>query len=352
MNKQEPVFASAIALPAAAESAPEWFMFLPAGRHTISADMGGKPQRSTFVINENTVTALNADLAKRKAEGPAPFFGFDHVDGRASAWPEEFAWRPDGVYARVRWTPDGEQAVTVRAAGQLPAYRYFSPGFLRDPKTNEIIGLAPGEAGSLVNNPAFREIAKVAAKNVPAPAGQPKTQNMKHEEIAQAVVKAGLLTEAEAAGDTAGTLTSERLTALNKADTVRASQAADIQTWRARAEKAETTLTTMRESAATSAVAEAVRAGIIPAKDKDTQEFWHGAILDHGETAVKAMMAGKPVVPKDSGAGSPGAGEGQPSADKESTRYQAVRAKALEIQNTQKLSWGQAFSQAESLIPA
>lgn len=344
------ITAAAVALPAAVKTAPEWLMYMPAGEQQIDAGVDGKPQTLTLTVTAADAATLQTSLEELRASGPAPFFGFDHVDGRASAWPQEFQWRETGIWARVRWTPDGTAGVTVPSPEMLPAYQYFSPGFRYDQKAKRIIGLIPGEAGSLVNNPAFREIAKVAAKNVPAPAGQPKNPDMKHTEIAEAVVKAGLLTEAEAAGDTAGTLTSERLTALNKSDTVRASQAADIQTWRARAEKAETTLTTMRESAAASAVAEAVRAGIIPAKDDKTQEFWRGAIIDHGDTAVKAMTAGKPVVPADSGAGSPGAATTPAQDDAENSYWDSVRAKAHEIRQERNIDWNSAFNEAASII--
>ncbi len=345
------VLANAVPLPAATAEPPEWIMYMPAGRHTISATMGDKPKTATFDITPEVVTALNADLARRKASGPEPFFAFDHAGGRASAWPQEFAWQPDGVYARVKWSPDGAEAVTVKAEGQLPAYRYFSPAFTRDMKTNRITGLDSSEAGSLVNNPAFRSIARVAAQAVPAPAGLNEETNMKHTEIAEAVIKAGLLTPEEAAGDTAGVLASQRLTALQKDSTVKCSQATEIESWKARATQAEADLKAHRESAATAAVTEAVKAGRIPSKDTDTQEFWKGAIIEKGDVAVKALNALPSAIPGASKAHSPGVEETRP-ADADAKRYEAVRAKAREIQSQNNIAWGEAWSQADSLIPA
>lgn len=355
--KTETIHARALALPAAALTAPEWLHYMPAGKQTISAARDGQPATIELTVNAAAAAALQADLVRLiGAGGPPPFFGFDHVDGRASAWPQEFAWRADGIWARLTWTPDGEAAVTVKAAGQLPAYRYFSPSFLINRQTGLITGLCPSEAGSLVNNPAFRALARVTANNLPAPAADnPKNNTMKHEAIAAAAITAGLLTPEEAAGETAGTLTTQRLQALQADASIKASQATELATVTARAVAAETALAAQRETAAESAIQDAVKAGQIAPQDKDTQAFWKASLLSNGDAAVKALATLAKILPARSPAVTPGAAASADGEESDATRARsaAVRAKAIEIQKGEPgLVFSMAYERADRLTPA
>jgi hypothetical protein len=148
-------------------NAPEWIMFAPAGRHNISAKVNGRPSKVTVTVDEAAATALQSDLTARKATpGSQPFFDLHHDAREASAYPEEFEWRDDGIWARVRWTPAGLAATKADpAAGILPSVRYFSPRCAI--ANGRIVGLmdaASGNAaGGLVSDPAFTQIALVAA---------------------------------------------------------------------------------------------------------------------------------------------------------------------------------------------
>jgi phage I-like protein len=71
--------------------------------------------------------------------------------------PRAFRWDPArGVMLKVDWTRSGQRAVLGND------YGYFSPCFLTDGST--VAGLPKtGEIGSLVNEPAFRDIPPIAA---------------------------------------------------------------------------------------------------------------------------------------------------------------------------------------------
>jgi hypothetical protein len=163
-------------------NAPEWIMFAPAGRHNISAKVNGRPSKVTVTVDEAAAAALQSDLTARKATpGSQPFFDLHHDAREASAYPEEFEWRDDGIWARVRWTPAGLAATKADpAAGILPSVRYFSPRCAI--ANGRIVGLmdaASGNAaGGLVSDPAFTQIALVASLT-PTPKIMDKKRLMK-----------------------------------------------------------------------------------------------------------------------------------------------------------------------------
>jgi phage I-like protein len=78
--------------------------------------------------------AFKADKAhKAKTDDPGILLcDYDHFSGdaklpsKASGWIEDLQNRADGIYAKIRWTPEGEKAVT---SGD---YRYPSPSFKPD----------------------------------------------------------------------------------------------------------------------------------------------------------------------------------------------------------------------------
>jgi phage I-like protein len=148
-------------------NAPEWIMFAPAGRHNISAKVNGRPSKVSVTVDPAAATALQSDLEARKASGGSqPFFDLHHDAREASAYPEEFEWREDGIWARVRWTPAGLAATKADPeAGILPSVRYFSPRCAI--ANGRIVGLMDAStgnaAGGLVSDPAFTQIALVAA---------------------------------------------------------------------------------------------------------------------------------------------------------------------------------------------
>jgi phage I-like protein len=99
------------------------------------------------------------DLASRLARNVRPFAGFDHAAGAASFLPKEFRYEHGtGLVLDVEWTSAGKSAIEGKD------YSYFSPNFLL---INGIpAGLAKhGEIGSLVNEPAFEAMEKIAASH-------------------------------------------------------------------------------------------------------------------------------------------------------------------------------------------
>jgi hypothetical protein len=148
---------------------PEWIMYAPAGTHYINAKLNGRPSEVKVTIDRAAAEALQRDLEARKAEGgPAPFFDLHHDAREAAAYPQEFAWRADGIYARVAWTPAGLEATKQNPdAGILPSVRHFSPRCAV--AGGRIVGLLPAKsgnaAGGLVSDPAFTRMALVASKN-------------------------------------------------------------------------------------------------------------------------------------------------------------------------------------------
>ena len=163
-------------------NAPEWIMFAPAGRHNISAKVNGRPSKVSVTVDPAAATALQSDLEARKASGGSqPFFDLHHDAREASAYPEEFAWREDGIWARVTWTPAGLAATKADPeAGILPSVRYFSPRCAI--ANGRIVGLMDAStgnaAGGLVSDPAFTQIALVASLT-PTPKIMDKKRLMK-----------------------------------------------------------------------------------------------------------------------------------------------------------------------------
>lgn len=359
-NNTVSVNARAVALPIGEQSAPEWIMYLPGGEHTAEATVDGKPEAITYIVDEATAKALNASLQTvLSAEGPEPFLSFDHAptSTKASAWPREFAWKDGAVKCRVEWTPAGADAVTVRAKGQLPTYRYFSPSFRFDRRSRKITGIDLPEAGSLVNDPAFRAIAKVTAAqtDVAAPAvPNPNKPTMNYEKIAKAAMAALGMTEEEAAGEDAENILTSKVDALKGAATsVKASRASELATVKASLAAAEAELQKEREARADDAIAAAVKAQRIAPKDTETITFYRDALLRDHTAAVKALQKLPAIVPADSGADTPGA-KGTPNAadaeKAENERYARVSARAAAMKATHpNLSHSERFGLAEKL---
>lgn len=228
---------------------PEWVMWMPAGKHTIKASKNGRPDVLTLTVTERDAAKLQAELASKT--GPEHYIGFDHLPGSRASIPLEFAWKTEpkpGIYFKCRWTPDGKKAVTA-GEGESANYGYFSPTFMADEKGN-VTGLPPsGEIGSLTNNPAFREILKVAAS-------EPSTANN--------------MTEAESA-------------ALK----------AEIETLKAAKAASDAELKKTKESVACAAVAQAVNDGKIAAQDTAKQDRYKALIVE--DAANAALLDDLPV---------------------------------------------------------
>jgi hypothetical protein len=117
-----------------------------------------KVDRSTASELDRQLQSLNS-IGKQRA-----FFDFDHDNNEASAWPEEFFWKdsPPGVYVRAKLSEAGSRAIGGKT------YRAFSATFdLTRGEPSEVIASDRSglNLGGLVNDPAFKEILPLWAKN-------------------------------------------------------------------------------------------------------------------------------------------------------------------------------------------
>jgi len=246
----------------------ESIVYLPEGKHQISASKGGKPATLTVDVNESILASFREQLKERQESNVRPFAGFDHKTGAASFIPQEFRYESGvGLVLDVEWTQAGRAAIDGKD------YSYFSPTFLVDDNGTPIGLPKRGEIGSLVNDPAFEEIPRIAASHTEQP-----------NKMIEHLIELGLV---EAGHDEATALESAKakIQALRadaeKANTVQAS--ADIAASKiADLEKEVADLKAEQSAAieaeANAAIDEAVTAGRIAPQDDAAKGFWLNSI--------------------------------------------------------------------------
>lgn len=276
------------------ESQTGSIVYLPEGVHQIQATVNGKPQKRTVTVDQRVLASFSEDLASRLARNVRPFAGFDHVAGPASFLPKEFRYEPGtGLVLDVEWTSAGKAAIEGKD------YSYFSPNFLL---MNGIpSGLAGhGEIGSLVNEPAFEAMEKIAASH------QTNTMDIKQ------LVELGLVPEGqdpasamEVAKAALATLREESVAAAHS-ETIQAQlDAAVAEKDAAEEQVADLTkkvedLTTAADAAEDSSIeatiADAVTAGRIAAQDDTCKAFWRKSIkADKAAIAILHALPTKPI---------------------------------------------------------
>ena len=238
------------------EGTPDEVVYLPEGEHDITPTVDGKARRITVRVpadkGEMIAANLQAALEHRLSSNVRPWFDFEHKGGKAAALPTAFRYQPGtGIMASVEWTGAG------RAAIEGKDFSYLSPTFLVD--ANGIPSGLPerGPLAALVNEPAFREIPRIAAKDAetdltPAP-------------MSQLILAALAIDPSDENAET------EAVTAIEKLK-------ADIEMHKAAAAKLEAELDSMKvETAAatkaryTGLVDAAIAAGKIAPKDEETK---------------------------------------------------------------------------------
>jgi Mu-like prophage I protein len=276
-DKTESSLVSAASIDLEGET-PNEIIYMPKGDWNITPMVGGKPKPVAVKVDENVATTLQADLARRLGQTIRPYASFDHKPGPASFIPKGFKWNPDrGVMLEVDWTQAGKSAVVGRD------YSYFSPTFLLSDK-GEVAGLpSTGEIGSLTNNPAFREIQKIAASADDDDEGE----ESKMVKLTDKLVELEVIT-AEQAADADEEFIVRAVTGLHEAlATVQAANARLVSENTALAAKA----IEVQKAEATSIVQAAIAEGKIPAKNQDAIDFWMGQLIANPEQAKKAMAA-------------------------------------------------------------
>jgi hypothetical protein len=263
-------------------------VYLPEGKHRITATVGGKPKTVDVEIDSRIGASFAEDLTKRLEQNIRPFAGFDHQNGPASFIPREFRYEEGvGLMLDVEWTEAGRKAIEGRD------YSYFSPTFLIS-TTGIPTGLATrGEIGSLVNDPAFEEIPRIAAAYNPT-------------NMIEQLIELGLVDESQDP-ESAMEIAKQQLANLRESAAMVSSQE-DAQAASAAASenyaKLEAELASAMEenkklkdgmaekavASAAIAIDEAVKAGRIAPQDEATKEFWRSSIIANPE-ALNALNA-------------------------------------------------------------
>lgn len=107
----------------------DWFQLVPKGTFPIARKEGDKVKIYHQVVDDQAVERMATAFQNRRTKNPSyqMLVGFEHFahqeggSSAAAAWVNEVEKRPDGLWARGEWTPDGEAAIKNRK------YRYLSP---------------------------------------------------------------------------------------------------------------------------------------------------------------------------------------------------------------------------------
>lgn len=128
-----------------------WVQMLPLGKyhHAVYGEINVTPERiARFAANvNNNVRGTQLDIDYEHKENPTE-------GGRAAGWVQQAEARPDGLWARIRWTPRAANAIK---SGE---YKYISPEFAdswEHPKSKEkfddvLFG------GGITNRPFLKDI--------------------------------------------------------------------------------------------------------------------------------------------------------------------------------------------------
>lgn len=316
--------------------APAAILWAPKGEHTIKCSLNGQPGTCVVRVTPDCVERLNADLEAKLAGNVKPVGLYDHEMGPASYKPARFVWDEEkGVVLELEgWTEQGKKDV------EGGNYGYHSPRFRRDKGTGEIKGLIPDviEIGSLVNDPAFDDIERIAASrtegsvahfdNVEDPDKPSDNRDLEKpkEGLEQQdnnttnrdmditkLVALGILTEEEAKAENAEAVALERIKALQ--DKGKASSD-ELEASKKELAKCQEEIAASRKQAierATQAYEDAVSAGKVAPKDEVSKSFWVRNLTDDYITASKQLNA-LPVNPafEDVTASKTGAGKKEP----------------------------------------
>ena len=303
-------------------------MYMPAGKQQIVCGLGDEAAAAVTVeVGPETAAVLQASFAAVSAK-IAPqrvLFDKEHESKEAMAWPTGFAWATapqPGVYASVEFSSLGREFVEGRVM------RAFSPSFFTDadlPKRREIrkgqlyepgagkrgsagnpariTGLDYPYAGTLTNNPAFKEILPLWAKSAGATSAneKPKTERKSMPEQTMTLQEQKEALEQEIATLKASDQTMEAGEALKakQAELDAVNRGLEAEALRAKNSQLEQALLAQREKDADGAVQAAIRRGALPAKDEALQAKWKGWCVNDPEmlTALNAMKGNVALQP-------------------------------------------------------
>lgn len=153
---------AAIATALPTEEAPKEIVYIPEGDHDIRPYVDGKAGDVRVSLRAEkgplVAAAFQRDLERRLGENVRPWVDFEHKSGASAGNPTAFRYEPGrGLIMSMDWSQGG------RAAIEGKDFSYFSPSFLVE-EDGTPSGLdARGPLGALVNEPAFRDIPRIAA---------------------------------------------------------------------------------------------------------------------------------------------------------------------------------------------
>lgn len=281
------------------EALAESIVYLPEGEHEIHATVNGKAAKRKVTVDESILAAFASDLQARQSRNVRPFAGFDHKAGPASFIPKEFRYETGvGLVLDIEWTQAGKSAIEGKD------YSYFSPNFLLANGTPA--GLPThGEIGSLVNEPAFEAMEKIAASYnetnmdikplidlglVAEDVDPEKAMEIAKLEIEAmkskiAEIEAGYMTKEADAVQAAANHATELETVVASRDAL----ASEVETLKA-------SLAEIEDKAADSVIEEAVKAGRIAPQDDKAKSFWKAQIkADKSNLEILNAIPSKPV---------------------------------------------------------
>lgn len=309
MNEEDDaLFCGAATLPATATGT---MMFMPAGVQQITPFAGAGGQQVKVLVDPSGAAELEKQRAALMARGARPYFDFEHEDKGASFWVESFFWAESptpGIYARGEWSEEGKRGVEGKK------WRQFSPVFHVDNKRGNPARIvardfAKPNMGGLVNDPAFKQISPLWAKNAGGahPSSDIDTDtNMKPEELAALQAKNTELAnevarlKGEQAAIKAKNENDEFITARIEAkqSEIKANAATlELEALKAKSAGQEEEIRKQREANAKAIVKSAVDRGAIAAKDSATIAAWEKDITDSPERgALLAKMGGNPAL--------------------------------------------------------
>lgn len=300
--------------PALSADVPDEIVWIPDGKHTITPSVNGKAKTVTITIPEGRgieiAAKLQSDLQRRLGENVMPIIAFDHAaTGAKAGTPKSFRYEQGkGILLTVDWSSAGRNAVSGRD------YSYFSPAFLIDDKGVPTGIPDRGEIGSLVNNPAFREIPRIAA------ADQDDPLNTQTDIMDKQILAA--LNISESAADAGGAAVVAVNAMKSEITTLKASETklkGDNKELSDKLEAADKQIKEHAEKRAEDLVTAAQKDGRILPKDDKTAGFYKRLIAAGDTEAEEALAAlpkknadmDKPIVTEKTKSGDPATDEPQ-----------------------------------------
>jgi phage I-like protein len=130
---------------------PAWIRVLPRGRVELVDN------RAPLEVDEESLVTI---VEAFHARGVDLVIDYEHqsLQGQrapAAGWIKELQARPDGLWARVEWTPQAQEHL------QQKEYRYFSPVLRLDPETRKPVALLQV---ALTNVPAIKHLPALVAR--------------------------------------------------------------------------------------------------------------------------------------------------------------------------------------------